>query len=269
MSLKARITEDMKNAMRAKEATRLGAIRLLLSAMKQKEVDERVELSDADIVAIIDKMIKQRRDSIAQFEKGGRQDLAEQEKFEVGILQAYMPQALSDAEIDAEIAAAMAAEELILRMQGNRLDFSAPRVHYLTGRPLARLKNAEPVAFDIQVKLAAQQSSNVLRTNTARFVISYDLWEERYAVTKTTMGKGLAASQRSANSCAASRPLMPGMRTSSSRQLGAEGQSRPLRGSASSIDSKASALPNPSDSSRRERSNHASASRTTSSSSTR
>ena len=77
--------------------------------MKQKEVDERIELTDADVVAIIDKMIKQRRDSIAQFEKGGRQDLADNEKFEIGVLQAYMPQALSDAEIDAEIAAAMQA----------------------------------------------------------------------------------------------------------------------------------------------------------------
>jgi len=107
MTLKARISEDMKAAMRAKDAPRLSAIRLLLSAMKQKEVDERVELSDADVVAIIDKMLKQRRESIAQFEKGGRQDLADTEKFEVGVLQAYMPQALSDAEIDAEIAAAM------------------------------------------------------------------------------------------------------------------------------------------------------------------
>ncbi len=107
MSLKAKITDDMKTAMRAKDAPRLGAVRLLLSAMKQKEVDERVELTDADIVVIIDKMIKQRRDSISQFEKGGRQDLADQEKFEVGVLQAYMPQALSDVEVDAEIAAAM------------------------------------------------------------------------------------------------------------------------------------------------------------------
>ena len=107
MSLKARISDDMKAAMRAKDAPRLSAIRLLLSAMKQKEVDERIELSDADVVAIIDKMLKQRRESIAQFEKGGRQDLADTEKFEVGVLQAYMPQALSDAEIDAEIAAAM------------------------------------------------------------------------------------------------------------------------------------------------------------------
>lgn len=109
MSLKARINDDMKTAMRAKDAPRLSAIRLLLSAMKQKEVDERVELSDADIVAIIDKMLKQRRESITQFEKGGRQDLAETEKFEVGVLQAYMPQALSEDEINAEIAAAIQA----------------------------------------------------------------------------------------------------------------------------------------------------------------
>ena len=109
MSLKAKITDDMKAAMRAKDAPRLSAIRLLLSAMKQKEVDERVELSDADVVTIIDKMLKQRRESITQFEKGGRQDLADTEKFEVGVLQEYMPKALSDAEIAAEIDAAMQA----------------------------------------------------------------------------------------------------------------------------------------------------------------
>ena len=109
MSLKNQITEDMKTAMRAKETARLGAIRLLLAAMKQKEVDERVELTDADVLAIIDKMIKQRRDSIAQFEKGGRQDLADNEKFEIGVLQGYMPQALSDAEIAAAVEGAVAA----------------------------------------------------------------------------------------------------------------------------------------------------------------
>ena len=109
MSLKAKITDDMKAAMRAKDAPRLSAIRLLLSAMKQKEVDERVELSDADIVTIIDKMLKQRCESITQFEKGGRQDLADTEKFEVGVLQEYMPKALSEAEVAAEIAAAMEA----------------------------------------------------------------------------------------------------------------------------------------------------------------
>ncbi len=107
MSLKSRINEEMKTALRAKDTLRLSAIRLLLSAMKQREVDERVELTDADVVAIIEKMIKQRRDSIAQYEKGGRQDLADAEKFEIGVLQAYMPQALSDAEIEAAIAAAL------------------------------------------------------------------------------------------------------------------------------------------------------------------
>jgi len=107
MSLKTRISEDMKTAIRAKEAPRLATIRLLLAAMKQREVDERVELSDADIVAIIDKMIKQRRESIAQFEKGGRQDLAETERFEIGVLQTYMPAALSESEINTEIGAAI------------------------------------------------------------------------------------------------------------------------------------------------------------------
>jgi uncharacterized protein YqeY len=109
MSLKARITEDMKTAMRAKDAPRLSAIRLLLSAMKQREVDERIELTDADIVAIIDKMLKQRRESIVQFEKGGRQDLVATEQFELTVLSAYMPQALGDAEIAGLIDAALAA----------------------------------------------------------------------------------------------------------------------------------------------------------------
>jgi len=109
MSLKAKITEDMKNAMRAKDAPRLSAIRLLLAAMKQREVDERIELSDADILAIIEKMLKQRRDSVTQYEAGNRQDLADVEKFEIGVLSEYMPQQLTDAEIAAEVAAAAAA----------------------------------------------------------------------------------------------------------------------------------------------------------------
>jgi len=107
MSLKARITEDMKAAMRAKETARLSAIRLLLSAMKQREVDERIELSDADVMGIIEKMIKQRRESIVQYEKGNRADLAEVEKFEVGVLSAYLPQQMTEAEVAAEIDAAM------------------------------------------------------------------------------------------------------------------------------------------------------------------
>ncbi len=106
--LKARITEDMKNAMRAKEAARLSAIRLLLAAIKQREVDERKELTDADIVAVVDKMMKQRRDSIAQYEVAKRQDLVDAERFELTLLQDYMPQGLSDAEIAQAIADAVA-----------------------------------------------------------------------------------------------------------------------------------------------------------------
>ena len=109
MGLKEKVTEDMKAAMRARDAQRLGAIRLLTAAIKQKEVDERIELDDAQVQAIIDKMIKQRRDSISQFEAGGRQDLADAEKRELAVLAEYMPAALSDAEIQAEVAAAVAS----------------------------------------------------------------------------------------------------------------------------------------------------------------
>ena len=101
MSLKNQITEDMKTAMRAKETARLGAVRLLLSAMKQREVDERIELTDADIISMIEKMLKQRRDSIAAYESAKRDDLADIEKFEVSVLQTYMPKQMSDAEISA------------------------------------------------------------------------------------------------------------------------------------------------------------------------
>ena len=109
MSLKAQITEDMKAAMRAKETARLGTIRLLLAAMKQREVDERIELTDADVMGIIEKMIKQRRESIVQYEKGARADLADAEKFEVGVLSAYLPQQMAEAEVAAEIDAALVA----------------------------------------------------------------------------------------------------------------------------------------------------------------
>lgn len=107
--LKQRINDDLKAAMRSGEARRRDAMRLILAALKQREVDERKELADADVVAVIDKMIKQRREAIAQFEKGGRQDLAEKEQFELGVLQAYMPQALSEAEIEAAVTEAIAA----------------------------------------------------------------------------------------------------------------------------------------------------------------
>ena len=103
MSLKARITEDMKTAMRAKDVARLGAVRLLLAAIKQREVDERIELDDTQIITVIDKMLKQRRDSITQFEAAGRQELADIEKFEIDVLQMYMPQAASAQEIDSAI----------------------------------------------------------------------------------------------------------------------------------------------------------------------
>lgn len=109
MSLRLRINDDMKAAMKARETQRLGALRLLLAAIKQKEVDERIELDDASVLAVIDKMIKQRRDSIAQYQGAGRQDLADAENFEIGVLSAYMPQQLSAAEIDAEIAGVIAA----------------------------------------------------------------------------------------------------------------------------------------------------------------
>jgi uncharacterized protein YqeY len=108
MTLKERITEDMKGAMRAKESARLSAIRLLLSAMKQREVDERIELTDADVLGIIEKMIKQRRESIVQYEKGARADLADAEKFEVGVLSAYLPQQMGESDIAAAVEAAMA-----------------------------------------------------------------------------------------------------------------------------------------------------------------
>jgi uncharacterized protein len=108
MSLKVQISDDMKAAMRARETERLGTIRLLLAAIKQREVDERVELDDAGVTAVVDKMIKQRKDSIAQFETAGRTDLVEKEQAELAVLSAYMPAQLSDAEVAAEVQAAVA-----------------------------------------------------------------------------------------------------------------------------------------------------------------
>jgi len=105
MSLKERITDDMKAAMRAKDSERLGTIRLLTAAMKQKEVDDRVELDDAAVVSIVDRMLKQRKDSIEAFEKASRQDLADKEKAEVQVLQAYLPARLSADEVRAEVQA--------------------------------------------------------------------------------------------------------------------------------------------------------------------
>ena len=108
MSLKARITDDMKTAMKARATERLGTIRLLLAALKQKEVDERVELTDTDIITIIDKMLKQRRDSVTQYTAANRADLADRETAEMVVLSEYLPQALTEAEIDALIDQAIA-----------------------------------------------------------------------------------------------------------------------------------------------------------------
>lgn len=108
MSLKARISDDMKAAMRARESERLGTIRLLLAAIKQREVDERVELDDSAVLAVVEKLIKQRKDSITQFQQAGRDDLVAKESAEVEVLQAYMPAALSEAEVAAEVQRAVA-----------------------------------------------------------------------------------------------------------------------------------------------------------------
>jgi uncharacterized protein YqeY len=109
MTLKDQITEDMKSAMRAKDTARLSAIRLLLAAIKQREVDERIVVDDAGVITIVEKMMKQRKDSISQFEKAGRDDLVAIEVGEMDILQAYLPAQLSDAEVAAAVAAAVAA----------------------------------------------------------------------------------------------------------------------------------------------------------------
>ena len=108
MSLKARITEDMKAAMKAKEAAKLSAIRLLNAAIKQKEVDERIELDNAAVAAVIEKLVKQRKDSVTQYEAANRQDLADIEKAEIEILSAYLPEKMSSEEVAAAVAAAVA-----------------------------------------------------------------------------------------------------------------------------------------------------------------
>ncbi|MET0496662.1 MAG: GatB/YqeY domain-containing protein [Steroidobacteraceae bacterium] len=108
MSLKERITEDMKTAMRAKDSTRLGTIRMITSAIKQREVDERIQLDDTQVLAVIEKMIKMRKESISQFQSGGREDLAAKEQQEIDLLQAYMPAQLGEAEVDQLIADAIA-----------------------------------------------------------------------------------------------------------------------------------------------------------------
>jgi len=109
MALREKLNEDMKTAMKAREQAKLDALRLLLAAVKQREVDERITLDDAAVVSVIEKMIKQRKDSIAQFEKAQRQDLADKEKFEITVIEAYMPKQLSPAEVEAIVAEAVAS----------------------------------------------------------------------------------------------------------------------------------------------------------------
>jgi len=109
MALREQLNEDIKTAMKAREQDKLAALRLMLSAVKQREVDERITLDDAGVVSVVEKMIKQRKDSIAQFEKAARQDLADKEKFEIGVIEAYLPQQLAQSEIDAIVAEAIAA----------------------------------------------------------------------------------------------------------------------------------------------------------------
>jgi uncharacterized protein YqeY len=109
MGLREQLNEDIKTAMKAREAGKLGALRLMLSAVKQREVDERITLDDAGVVAVVEKMIKQRKDSISQFEKAARQDLADKEKYEISVIEGYLPKQLSQAEVEAAIAEAIAS----------------------------------------------------------------------------------------------------------------------------------------------------------------
>ncbi|MBM3355655.1 MAG: GatB/YqeY domain-containing protein [Betaproteobacteria bacterium] len=147
MTLKDRITEDMKAAMRAKDGQRLSAVRLLLAAIKQREVDERVELADADVLSIIERMVKQRRESIAHYQKAARADLAAQEQFEIGVLSAYLPQQLSEAQIAAAVAAAIAESGAAsVRDMGKAMALLKPRLAGKAdmGRVSALLKSRLP-----------------------------------------------------------------------------------------------------------------------------
>ncbi|HSW71070.1 MAG TPA: GatB/YqeY domain-containing protein [Gammaproteobacteria bacterium] len=128
-AIKGQIQEDMKNAMRAQDKERLAVIRLILAALKQREVDERIELTDADVLAILDKMVKQRRESITQYEAGNRPDLAEKEAMEITVIQHYLPAQLSDAEIDAMIDAAIKESQAAsMRDMGKVMGILKPKV---------------------------------------------------------------------------------------------------------------------------------------------
>lgn len=143
-SLKSRIQEDMKTAMRAKDSARLGIIRLILAAIKQREVDERIDLDDAQILAVLDKMIKQRRDSIEQFARAGRQDLVDQEQFELGVINDYLPPQLDAGELSTLIEQAIAdAGALSMKDMGKVMGILRPRVQGRAdmGEVSARIKD--------------------------------------------------------------------------------------------------------------------------------
>jgi len=143
MALKDRITEDMKTAMRAADKERLGTVRLLLAAIKQREVDERITLDDGQVVAVIEKMIKQRREAIGQFESGGRSDLVAKETAEIGVLQGYLPAQLTTAEVDALITEAIAATGAAsIKDMGKVMGFVKPKAQGRTdmGALSARIK---------------------------------------------------------------------------------------------------------------------------------
>ena len=127
--LKQQLTADMKQAMRDRDKPRLGVVRLALAAIKQREVDERVALDDTQVLAVLDKMVKQRRDSVRQFEEAGRQDLADQESFEITVLQTYLPEALSDAELDVLIDEAITASGASsMKEMGKAMGILKPKV---------------------------------------------------------------------------------------------------------------------------------------------
>jgi len=145
MTLKARITEDMKNAMRSGEKDRLGLIRMLLAAVKQREVDERIELDDTQVLSVIDKMIKQRRDSVTQFEAGGRADLVARESAEIAWLSEYLPAQLSDAELDGLVQEAIATTGASsMKDMGKVMGYVKPRAQGRAdmGALSARIKTA-------------------------------------------------------------------------------------------------------------------------------
>jgi uncharacterized protein len=143
MALKDRITEDMKTAMRAGDKERLGTVRLLLAAIKQREVDERITLDDGQVLAVIEKMIKQRREAISQFESGGRSDLVAKENAEIGVLQGYLPEQLTAAELDALISEAITATGATsIKDMGKVMGFVKPKAQGRTdmGALSARIK---------------------------------------------------------------------------------------------------------------------------------